>query len=109
MEISVSESEKSRLPTLLKILEAITDGNNSTPEFKALGANVQDNARKLELATIGISMSSLEQVFIKIGDDCDNMINGTTGANRQKERSEKFKRLIQEKISEYTKGPYQII
>lgn len=97
IEISILETEKSRLPTLLKILESVMEEDYNNPEFQALEPDIQEKCRTLELATIGVSMSSLEQVFIKIGDECDDIMNGT-GVDKKTERQEKFSTLVQYKI-----------
>ncbi|CAL2028761.1 unnamed protein product [Caenorhabditis brenneri] len=96
MEIAISESEKSRLPALFKALEAILEHNFTSPDVQILGATLTQ-AQKLDLVTIGVSMSSLEQVFIKIGDECDAVINKTEGIDRKTERRKKFKGLIETK------------
>ncbi|KAF1770159.1 hypothetical protein GCK72_001977 [Caenorhabditis remanei] len=94
MEISISEGEKSRLPALFRALEAITERNFHSPDIKMLGPNVESQAQKLEIVTVGVSMSSLEQVFIKIGDECDAVINKSGGANKKVERRKLFSGLI---------------
>ncbi|EGT60422.1 hypothetical protein CAEBREN_29424 [Caenorhabditis brenneri] len=96
MEIAISESEKSRLPALFRALEAILEHNFTSPDVQILGATLTQ-AQKLDLVTIGVSMSSLEQVFIKIGDECDAVINKTEGIDRKTERRKKFKGLIETK------------
>eukprot|EP00081_Caenorhabditis_elegans_P013897 NP_493041.1 ABC Transporter family [Caenorhabditis elegans] len=103
IEISILETEKSRLPTLLKILESVMEEDYNNPEFQALEPDIQEKCRTLELATIGVSMSSLEQVFIKIGDECDDIMNGT-GVDKKTERQEKFSTLVQYKIQQPKQG-----
>ena len=103
MEISISEGEKSRLRALFRDLEAITERNFHSPDIKMLGPNVESQAQKLEIVTVGVSMSSLEQVFIKIGDECDAVINKSGGANKKVERRKLFSGLIAAKKRRYSR------
>uniref|UniRef100_A0A1I7TCA8 ABC transporter domain-containing protein n=1 Tax=Caenorhabditis tropicalis TaxID=1561998 RepID=A0A1I7TCA8_9PELO len=109
MEISIPETEKPELPTLFKALEAILEHNYSSPDIQILGSDAQNQARKLELVTIGVSMSSLEQVFIKIGDECDAAIERESGSNRKLERKKKFSELMNHKNQPVEEGSSRIL
>ncbi|CAO4362439.1 unnamed protein product [Caenorhabditis nigoni] len=97
MEISIAEREKNLLPRLFRALEAITERNFNSPDITSLGPSIHNQAQNLDLVTVGVSMSSLEQVFIKIGDECDMVINKNTGSDTKAERKKRFTGLIKAK------------
>ncbi|ULU13227.1 hypothetical protein L3Y34_016018 [Caenorhabditis briggsae] len=97
MEISIAEREKGLLPRLFRALEAITERNFNSPDITSLGPSIHNQAQNLDIVTVGVSMSSLEQVFIKIGDECDMVINKNTGSDTKAERKKRFAGLIKAK------------
>ncbi|UMM14166.1 hypothetical protein L5515_002087 [Caenorhabditis briggsae] len=97
MEISIAEREKGLLPRLFRALEAITERNFNSPDITSVGPSIHNQAQNLDIVTVGVSMSSLEQVFIKIGDECDMVINKNTGSDTKAERKKRFAGLIKAK------------
>ncbi|CAI2296517.1 unnamed protein product [Caenorhabditis sp. 36 PRJEB53466] len=92
LEIIVPEAEKPKLAALLKCLEAISEKNFWSPHLEPLGAELKGTVQRLELLTIGISTSSLEHVFVRIGDECDAILDGLK--DRKEAHRTRFENLV---------------
>uniref|UniRef100_A0A1I7UHK3 ABC transporter domain-containing protein n=2 Tax=Caenorhabditis tropicalis TaxID=1561998 RepID=A0A1I7UHK3_9PELO len=96
IEMTLPEDEKKKIVPLLKILEAIIAKKYKSKEIKELPSDLRDKIKKLKITTLGLSLSSLETVFIRICDECDQVIAKENNLDDKREIAEKNYEMLTE-------------
>ncbi|CAI5445253.1 unnamed protein product [Caenorhabditis angaria] len=84
IEIVLPESNKTTFSFLFKALEAIQIKDLEHPVFSKMPSTLRQKLRFLNTTSFGLSLNTLEQVFITVGDRVEQAIGeGKTNENRE--------------------------
>ncbi|ULU05179.1 hypothetical protein L3Y34_017709 [Caenorhabditis briggsae] len=97
IEISLPENQKDRFLSLFKALEAIIDKQYDSEDLRYLSSHLMEQVKKLKIVAMGISVSSLEQVFIKVERECDRVLYGIDDDERRARAEKNFNALAEAK------------
>ncbi|EGT33708.1 hypothetical protein CAEBREN_31359 [Caenorhabditis brenneri] len=96
IEMTLPEDEKKKIVPLLKVLEAIIAKKYKSKPIKKLPSSLKEKIKKLKITTLGLSLSSLETVFIRICDECDLVIAKEKNLEDKREIAEKNYEMLTE-------------
>ncbi|CAI2348434.1 unnamed protein product [Caenorhabditis sp. 36 PRJEB53466] len=71
IEMTLPEEEKAKVLPLLKTMEDVIHKKYTSKNVKNLPEKLKEKIKRLRVTTLGLSLSSLETVFIRICDECD--------------------------------------
>ncbi|PIC45196.1 hypothetical protein B9Z55_005297 [Caenorhabditis nigoni] len=97
IEISLPENQKDKFLSLFKALEAIIDKQYDSEDLRYLSSDLMEQIKKLKIVAMGISVSSLEQVFIKVERECDRVLYGIDDDERRARAEKNFNALAEAK------------
>ncbi|CAO4370592.1 unnamed protein product [Caenorhabditis nigoni] len=96
IEMTLPEDAKKKVVPLLKVLESIIAKKYKSGPIKKLPSALKEKIKKLRITTLGLSLSSLETVFIRICDECDLVIAKEKNLEDKREIAEKNYEMLTE-------------
>ncbi|CAP29617.2 Protein CBG10112 [Caenorhabditis briggsae] len=96
IEMTLPEDAKNKVVPLLKVLESIIEKKYKSGPIKKLPSALKEKIKKLKITTLGLSLSSLETVFIRICDECDLVIAKEKNLEDKREIAEKNYEMLTE-------------
>ncbi|CAI5443154.1 unnamed protein product [Caenorhabditis angaria] len=96
IELSIPSEDKSKVIELLKCLETISEKNFDSEVLKKYGGKIQN----IKITSIGVSLNSLEQVFINVIEQCEK---DAKKLRNEEEKRETLKKVIANKFENPTK------
>ena len=97
IEISLPETQKDKFLSLFKAIEAIIDKQYDSEDLRYLSSDLMEQVKKMKIVAMGISVSSLEQVFIKIEKECDRVLYGIDDEEKRAKAEKNFNSLAEAK------------
>ncbi|EFP07593.1 hypothetical protein CRE_26165 [Caenorhabditis remanei] len=97
IEISLPETQKDKFLSLFKAIEAIIDKQYDSEDLRYLSSDLTEQVKKMKIVAMGISVSSLEQVFIKIEKECDRVLYGIDDEEKRAKAEKNFNSLAEAK------------
>ncbi|KAF1761155.1 hypothetical protein GCK72_009409 [Caenorhabditis remanei] len=94
IEMTLPEDDKKKIVPLLKVLESIIAKKYKSGPIKKLPSALKEKIKKLRITTLGLSLSSLETVFIRICDECDLVISKENNLEDKREKAEQSYELL---------------
>uniref|UniRef100_A0A8R1HLJ5 ABC transporter domain-containing protein n=1 Tax=Caenorhabditis japonica TaxID=281687 RepID=A0A8R1HLJ5_CAEJA len=104
IEISLPEKNKSQFLPLLEAMESIIDKSFDSEKLEKLASETLERLSYLDIVAMGLSMSSLEKVFIKIGNGCDQALYGINDEEKRTIAAANFDKLEAAKAEPRLKG-----
>ncbi|CAI2343298.1 unnamed protein product [Caenorhabditis sp. 36 PRJEB53466] len=104
VEFSLPDASKQQFLLLFQALETIIAKQFASDKLESLPAEVLQQVKNLKIVAMGLSVSSLEQVFIKIEKECDRVLTGADDAERRATAERNFEALVKAKLEPQREG-----
>ncbi|CAI5444103.1 unnamed protein product [Caenorhabditis angaria] len=100
LQIVLTESWKNQFPNLFKAIEAIQENDFGNAVFSGMPVYLLNELITLDMTSFGLSLNTLEQVFITIGEKVEEIITSRKNmsikeVHENSQSSEKYKRLME--------------